>query len=505
LFDKHYIGLDITGFENNGKSRPVSRVTLLVDNDNAITAGDDTGMELLADCPHATQAMADAILAQVKGYQYKMYSGDDANIDPAAELGDGATVNGVYSVISRIDDDGSGYAGISAPGDEELEDEYPAAGPMTQEFNRKISETRSSITKTAEEIRLEVQNELKGLSSSIDIKLDEIRLEVKDDINDLSSSIDLKLDSIELTVKGQGDQISQISQKADSIELTVQGQENEIATIKNTVNSITLSVSNGSSSSTISLMKDGITVSSQSIDFSGMVKFTDLSTPGTTSIYGGNIDTSTLRVDNLYGTYVYLRDQYGNPEGYFTITSASTAGYAVDLTSYGALRMTANSGDVYIQSSYGPHLRLSSYEGVVLGGGNTRPNNSIYSCGTSSFPWADIFSMNSQIQTSDRNKKHDIEPLPEKYLDMLGRIEPKRFKMNDGTSGRYHVGFIAQEVEDAMTAAGVDSLEFGGWVKDRDEDGNDIYMLRYSEFIGVLWGKLRQMEARIKELEGTGL
>lgn len=483
MFDKHYIGLDITGFENNGKSQPVSRVTLLVDNDNAITAGDDTGMELLADCPHATQAMADTILAQVKGYQYKMYSGDDANIDPAAELGDGATVNGVYSVISRIDDDGSGYASISAPGDEELEDEYPAAGPMTQEFNRKIAETRSSITKTAEEIRLEVQNEMQGLSSSIDIKLD----------------------SITSTVQGQGEQMSQISQKVDSITFRVNGLDNNYSSLEQTVDSITLSVFNGSSSSIISLLKDGIAVSSQSIDFSGMVKFTDLSSPGTTSIYGGNIDTSTLRVDNLYGTYVYLRDQYGNPQGFFSITSASTAGYAVDLTSHGALRMTANSGDVYIQSGYGTHLRLSSYEGVVLGGGNTRPNNSVYSCGTSSFPWADIFSVNSTIQTSDRNKKHDIEPLPDKYLDMLGRIEPRRFKLNDGSSGRYHVGFIAQEVEDAMAAAGVDPLEFGGWVKDKDGDGNDIYMLRYSEFIGVLWGKLRRLEARIKELEASRL
>ncbi len=50
--------------------------------------------------------------------------------------------------------------------------------------------------------------------------------------------------------------------------------------------------------------------------------------------------------------------------------------------------------------------------------------------------------------------------------------------------------------------AGVDPLEFGGGVKDRDEDGHDIYMLRYSEFIGVLWGKLRRLEEHIKKLEG---
>ena len=38
--------------------------------DGIRTAGDGTGAELAADCPHATQAMADAILAQVRGCQY---------------------------------------------------------------------------------------------------------------------------------------------------------------------------------------------------------------------------------------------------------------------------------------------------------------------------------------------------------------------------------------------------------------------------------------------------
>ena len=49
-----------------------------------------------------------------------------------------------------------------------------------------------------------------------------------------------------------------------------------------------------------------------------------------------------------------------------------------------------------------------------------------------------------------------------------------------------------------MADAKIGSLEFGGWVKDIDEDGNDIYMLRYSEFIAVLWAKIRQLESRLE-------
>ena len=199
MFDKFFVGLDLTGAEDNRKQLPVSRVTLLLDDENAVTAGDDTGMELVADCLHATQAMVDAILAQVKGHRYQMYSAENANIDPAAELGDGVTVDGMYSVISRIDDDGSGYAGLSAPGEAELEDEYPSGGPMTREFNRKISETRSRITKTAEQIRLEVQNEVRGLSSSIDIKLGSITSRVEDAENGLSQTLRVAADGVTIT------------------------------------------------------------------------------------------------------------------------------------------------------------------------------------------------------------------------------------------------------------------------------------------------------------------
>lgn len=38
-----------------------------------------------------------------------------------------------------------------------MEDEYPAEGYITQEFNRKIAETRTTITKTSEEIMLKVE------------------------------------------------------------------------------------------------------------------------------------------------------------------------------------------------------------------------------------------------------------------------------------------------------------------------------------------------------------
>lgn len=177
MSDKYYVGGDITSFADNGKYKPISRVTLLVDDENSLTAGDDTGMEVIASCPHATQPMVNALLQTMKGYRYQAYEAGAANIDPAAELGDGVTVGGIYSPLSKLSDDGRGYAGISSPGEAEMEDEYPAGGYITREFNRKIAETRSTITKTSEEINLKVEG-IDGRVSNINQTVDGIRLSV---------------------------------------------------------------------------------------------------------------------------------------------------------------------------------------------------------------------------------------------------------------------------------------------------------------------------------------
>ena len=177
MSEKYYVGKDVTSFSDNGKYKPISRVTLLVDDENSLTAGDDTGMEVIASCPHATQPMVNALLQTMKGYQYQAYEAGAANIDPAAELGDGVTVGGIYSPLSKLSDDGRGYADISSPGELEMEDEYPSGGYIKQEFNRKIAQTKTLITKTSKEINLKVEG-LDGRVSDVTQTVDGISLSV---------------------------------------------------------------------------------------------------------------------------------------------------------------------------------------------------------------------------------------------------------------------------------------------------------------------------------------
>lgn len=100
--------------------------------------------------------------------------------------------------------------------------------------------------------------------------------------------------------------------------------------------------------------------------------------------------------------------------------------------------------------------------------------------------------------TSDRNKKHSIEVLPEAYERFIDGLDPVRFKYNDGTSGRYHVGYIAQDVETALIGAGLDSADFAGYVNLR---GSGELGLRYDEFIAILHKKIKRLEAQVAALQ----
>ena len=140
-------------------------------------------------------------------------------------------------------------------------------------------------------------------------------------------------------------------------------------------------------------------------------------------------------------------------------------------------------------------MQMSSY--TRFGCDVTPSQAGRYTCGSSDRTWTDIYAENGEIVVSDENRKNSIEPLPEKYIDMMDQVTPVRYKLNNGSSGRYHPGFTAQDVERAMAATGVSDQEFGGWIKDVDEDGSPVYMLRYTEMIAILWAKIKQLEGKI--------
>lgn len=505
MSDKTFVGLDITGFEDTGKYRPISRVTLWVDDRNCLTAGDDTGLELEADCPHATQEMVNALLAQLQGYQYQSYTADAANVDPAAELGDGITVSGVYSTLSRMDDDGNGFPDISAPGEVALEEEYPSAGPMTQEFNRQIAETRSQITKTSEQIRLEVENELKGLSTEFTVELESITGRVNG-LDGEFSELSLTIDGLTVTdstgttkIKGSSVETDTLIVNAANINGTLTANQINLSgaitwgdLAQDTQNEIDGAYNAASSAQSTASNAYSLASSAQATANSANSTVSAWKYLGTTYIDGTQLMTGTVTASTLRGGTIGILNDYGSQVGYITVGSSTTTG--LQLISGGNLYLASGSCSIQMVS-----------RNMSVSCNNFCPSGTAANLGNSSLGmWQAVYSYTAEIQTSDENIKHDIAEIPQKYIDMMDDIVPVIYKMDNGTSDRYHTGFIAQNVKEAMDAHGVSDLELAAWCKDVDTEGNELQMLRYMEFIAIMWAKIKQLEAKINGTSQEG-
>ena len=103
--------------------------------------------------------------------------------------------------------------------------------------------------------------------------------------------------------------------------------------------------------------------------------------------------------------------------------------------------------------------------------------------------------------SSDINKKHSIVDMPEQYSTFFDNINPVIYKYNNGTSDRYHTGFIAQEVESALNVAKISTQDFAGLVIDNMGKEDESYYLRYSEFVALNTWQIQKAKARITELE----
>lgn len=140
--------------------RPYSGVEILVDENTSFFAGNRSGRVLTIENAWGTQAQAEAIRASLtgSGFQYQPYRASSALLNPAAEIGDGVTANGLYSGIYKLLRRFSPQmaADIEAPQDEEIDHEYPYEPQQDRIYRREIAEAHASISLTQEAIAAEV-------------------------------------------------------------------------------------------------------------------------------------------------------------------------------------------------------------------------------------------------------------------------------------------------------------------------------------------------------------
>ena len=433
-------------------------------------------------------------------------------------------VGGLYSPLSRIADDGRGYADISSPGELEMEDEYPSGGYIKQEFDRKIAETRSSITKTSDAINLRIDG-VDGDVSSLKVSLGNVQsvVSTKIDGKTAQSMIDQSVNKIELRVDGVDNDISTLRVELGNVRSEVSGKidgSTAQSLINQSIDKIELSVSSGSGGSTFTLKAGSTTLSTDTLDLHVNAVNID-GTLKASQIQAGGIYVGDLADGSDYATKTYVTENAGLSQTEVderistyiddtSITAETLRGRTVELLASNSRRVGTieliytttgdgigmyteqggisieSAGNVYISSAYRTRLQLDDDAAKI---GPT--------------VWA---TDGTVIYSSDKNVKNSIDYDLSRYRQFLLDLKPCRFKYNEGQSGRYHIGMIAQDMEQSLADNGIAASEFSGWCKMpmRDENHNITgytYGIRYDSLIPLNTLMIQELVKRVEALE----
>ena len=383
-----------------------------------------------------------------------------------------------------------------------------------ESVNDKVETMQDYLFMLVEQLRYTLRNlDLKNMNkAAMNGFLQNIREPIYAKIEDTDKNVN----ELSITAEGLSARISNAEGNITQLQATAKGLQASVSNLNGSVTNLTADV-NGIRA-TVSTKIDA--TQAQSIFDQSAEGFTLGATSGENGTifklnYNGVQVASTGSIDlcvdavNIYGTLtateiegdrITVRNDEGRRCGDIYTEYASTADYKMTLESK-AMELNATSGNLYLSGNNGRSALNFDYDFIDCRGDFAPNADNRYNLGAPNFVWSAIYCSTNELNGSDRNIKNSIEALPEKYVRMFELVEPKRYKLDNGTSGRYHAGFIAQDVEAAMQKCGITSQEFAGWAAAKRKDGSETYFLRYSEFIPVLWAKVREQEERLKRLE----
>lgn len=127
------------------------------------------------------------------------------------------------------------------------------------------------------------------------------------------------------------------------------------------------------------------------------------------------------------------------------------------------------------------------------------------------YGYFDNLSFNNVDETSDRKVKNTIDYDVSKYDAIFDTLKPASYKYNNGTSGRTHLGFIAQDIQDSIKQANLTNkdcalvaIEGKGFDTERGEVINEEetrYSIRSNELHALEVRQIQLLKAQVKQQE----
>jgi len=161
-------------------------------------------------------------------------------------------------------------------------------------------------------------------------------------------------------------------------------------------------------------------------------------------------------------------------------------------------QMSVVSDDLCVFSTTSSHSGLRFADGAIHPTDNTgaQSDSAQIDLGASNYRFNDIFARNATINTSDRNEKQDIAALSdaEKRVAVAAKRLLRKFKWKDavlakGKSARTHFGIVAQDLQAAFVAEGLDARDYGMFTSDtwiKDSANQTRLGVRYTELLAFI-------------------
>ena len=217
---------------------------------------------------------------------------------------------------------------------------------------------------------------------------------------------------------------------------------------------------------------DGDLVFSTTSSGSSLEERMRIDSSGSVLIDKTSSDANTVGFETTDGTTIMTKDG-GKP---FIANRKTSDGAIVELRKdnsvAGYLASRDTTGLIVNSGSKDGQLHRGGVAKFIWGSNNFYPaDDNTYDLGVSSVRFDDIYATNGTIQTSDRNEKQDIEELSEAEqrvaLVAKGLLRKFRWKSSvtkKGAEARIHFGIIAQDLQSAFEAEGLDASRYAMFI-----------------------------------------
>jgi hypothetical protein len=250
--------------------------------------------------------------------------------------------------------------------------------------------------------------------------------------------------------------------------------------------------------------------SSGDAEFSGNIEMASFLSLGNASVQGaftseGLFTTdSKAQIEGIKGSatdaIATIKNKHATNEGRYLQFLNSTG---VNIGQIGHVDQTES--NIFI-ATFSTGLKFESYityKAILPCNENGADSDNAIDLGSSSVRFDDVYATNGTIQTSDRNLKQDIQALTDAEQRVATACKGliRRFRWQDSVAekddnpdsdetARYHFGVIAQDLQDAFTAEGLDASDYGMFISSTWEDDDGVEQtrlgVRYNELLSFI-------------------